>query len=100
MIGQTITCERDGCEREFAKQTHNQRYHDAECCRLATNVKIMEKYYARRAQKLGLARHCDECGSKLSRYNVDAICHPCSLSREIEKRDNVLTALSAVSWQA
>lgn len=100
MIGETITCEKPGCDIEFVKQTHNQRYHDAECCRLATNIKIMEKYYARRAQKLGLARYCGSCGSRLSRYNSDSICNPCSLSLEVQKRNSVLDMLSSVSWQA
>lgn len=100
MIGETIKCENKGCEVEFVKKTHNQRYHDDECCRLATNAKIMEKYYARRAQKLGLARACTECGTKLSRYNPDTVCNSCSLNREIQKRDSVLEMLFSVSWEA
>lgn len=99
MIGETIVCENNGCEVEFVKKTHNQRYHDDECCRLATNAKIMEKYYARRAQKLGLKRHCESCNSVLSRYNPDTICNPCSLSREIEKNQSVASMLASVSWQ-
>ncbi len=99
MIGDKITCENAGCEITFVKKTHNQRYHDDECCRLATNAKIMEKYYQRRAQKLGLARNCTACGNSLSRYNSDTICNSCSLKREVERTQSVLSMLSSVSWQ-
>lgn len=97
MIGDTIQCENEGCEVLFTKRTHNQRYHDDECCRLATNAKIMQKYYARRAQKLGLARYC-ECGQKLSRYNSDTICNACQLARDVEKNQSVQSMLLSVSW--
>lgn len=100
MIGETIKCENKGCDVEFVKKTHNQRYHDDECCRLATNAKVMEKYRAKRAQKLGLARYCEECSKRLSRYNPETVCNSCLLEREIEKRNSVLDMLSSVSWQA
>lgn len=100
MIGETITCENNGCDVVFAKKTHNQRYHDDECCRLATNAKIMQKYYQRRAQKLGLARNCASCSSKLSRYNSDTICNSCKLNREVERNQSVLSMLSNVAWQS
>lgn len=98
MIGQIITCENKGCDVEFAKKTHNQRYHDDECCRLATNAKIMEKYYQRRAQKLGLARFCLDCNTKLSRYNSNTICNPCAEQKELNRNQSVVNMLSGVSW--
>jgi hypothetical protein len=100
MIGETITCENAGCDIKFVKRTHNQRYHDDECCRLATNAKIMEKYYQRRAQKLGLVRNCVSCGHKLSRYNSDTICNSCSLKQEIERNQSVASMLTSISWQS
>lgn len=99
MIGEVITCENKGCDVVFAKKTHNQRYHDDECCRLATNAKIMEKYYQRRAQKMGLVRTCNDCKNPLSRYNSDSICNSCSSKREIEKNQSVFAMLAGVSWQ-
>ena len=99
MIGETIICENDGCEIEFVKRTHNQRYHDDECCRLATNAKIMKKYYEKRAQKLGLKRNCRQCDSVLSRYNSSNICNPCSLQNEVNKNQSVMNMLSSVAWQ-
>jgi hypothetical protein len=97
MIGEQIQCENKGCEVVFTKKTHNQRYHDDECCRLATNAKIMEKYYAKRAQKLGLARYC-ECGAKLSRYNSNDKCNACQLNSEVEKNNSVQSMLASVAW--
>jgi len=99
MIGEVITCENKGCAVVFSKKTHNQRYHDDECCRLATNAKIMEKYYQRRAQKLGLARSCAACNKPLSRYNSDTICNSCSLRRETERNQSVMSMLTGVAWQ-
>lgn len=100
MIGEIITCQNKGCDVRFAKKTHNQRYHDDECCRLATNAKIMEKYHQRRRQKLGLARECAVCETKLSRYNSDTVCNSCSLKREIEKNESVFAMLTNVAWQS
>lgn len=74
-----VECDRPGCEVLFAKKTHNQRYHNDECCRLATNAKIMEKYYERRDQKMGKPRTCKTCKkTKLSRYNDSQVCAACS----------------------
>lgn len=97
MIGEIIVCENKGCEIEFAKKTHNQRYHDDECCRLATNAKIMEKYYQRRAQRLGIARYCAKCETKLSRYNAADKCNACMLESESNRNHSVASALIAIA---
>lgn len=98
MIGEVIQCQNAGCEVYFAKKTHNQRYHDDECCRLATNAKIMEKYYARRAQRLGITRYCDKCEkTKLSRYNNNTTCNSCLLKSEVQRTNSVAAMLSTVS---
>lgn len=99
MIGEQITCENIGCNIVFIKKTHNQRYHDDECCRLATNAKIMEKYYQRRAQKLGHARYCDKCASKLSKYNSDSTCNSCLRQSETNRNTSVADMLATVVWQ-
>ena len=99
MIGETITCEHIGCNVVFPKKTHNQRYHDDECCRLATNQKIMEKYYQRRAQKLGHIRHCDTCSSKLSKYNSGLTCNSCLQHSETKRNNMVADMLANVAWQ-
>lgn len=97
MIGEVIQCQNAGCDISFAKKTHNQRYHDDECCRLATNAKIMEKYYARRAQRLGITRLCDKCETKLSRYNNSPTCNSCLLKSEVNRTNSVAAMLSTVS---
>lgn len=90
-----VQCERRGCSEWFVKKTHNQRYHDNECCRLATNAKIMEKYYERRAQRLGHTRMCKSCNiTKLSRYNDDQVCAACKSQKRLETNNSVLDMLA------
>lgn len=66
----------DYCDEPFDRKTHNQRYCSAECCRLATNERIMERYYERRDNRRGRERVCGRtgCETKLSRYNDDDYC--------------------------
>ena len=95
----TLVCANDGCDIEFEPKTHNQKYHSDECCRLATNRRIMEKYYEKRDQRLGKARYCKSCGvTKLSRYNDAKICGACKLKREIAANNSVIDMLADASW--
>lgn len=96
MIGESIQCENEGCDVVFVKKTHNQKYHDDECCRLATNAKIMQKYYDRKSQRLGLPRACKECGKALSKYNSSKTCNACLLKHEEESRKSVANMLSSI----
>lgn len=90
-----VKCDRTGCDELFTKKTHNQRYHNDECCRLATNAKIMEKYYERRAQRLGHTRMCKSCDiTKLSRYNDDQVCSSCKAKKRIATNSSVLDMLN------
>lgn len=98
MIGQKIVCENEGCDIEFTKRTHNQRYHDDECCRLATNAKIMAKYYEKRARQLGHARYCSQCQNRLSRYNSSTICNSCQVKAELERNSVVSSTLASINW--
>lgn len=92
-----VQCDRNDCNEWFVKKTHNQRYHDAECCRLATNFKIMEKYYERRDIKKGIARTCKSCGiTKLSRYNDSQTCASCASKRESEVNASVQAMISRI----
>lgn len=87
-------CARSGCEEKFDKKTHNQKYCSDECCRLATNERIMEKYYAKRDQRQGKARYCNSCGeTKLSRYNDSMICSACKTKKEINANQSALSML-------
>jgi len=44
-----VICSREDCGKEFNQKTHNQKYCSDECCRIATNRRIMEKYYEKKA---------------------------------------------------
>lgn len=100
MIGEIIQCQRNDCEDMFTKKTHNQRYHNDECCRLATNFRIMEKYYDKRDQRSGRARYCKICGNtKLSRYNDSQICSSCDIETQGSINKSLAEMLSSVTWQ-
>lgn len=94
MSQELVTCDNDGCNATFVKKTHNQRYCTDECCRLATNRRIMEKYYAKRDQRQGKVRYCKDCGvTKLSRYNDSQICSACKTKKEIDTNRSVLNMI-------
>jgi hypothetical protein len=91
-------CARPGCEETFVKKTHNQKYHDNDCCRLATNSRIMEDYYEGRDRKAGKARYCRVCEStKLSRYNTSRVCASCASRQVVETNNSVKQMLANVS---
>lgn len=93
-------CAREGCEEEFIPATHNQKYHNSECCRIATNRRIMEKYYAKRDQKAGKVRFCLKCKTtRLSRYNDSQICGSCRVASVTAANHAVIEMLTAVNWQ-
>jgi hypothetical protein len=48
-----MICSNDGCVNEFEPKTHNQKYCSDECCKIATNIKIKEKYYYKKARLAG-----------------------------------------------
>lgn len=92
-------CARKDCGSEFVKGTHNQKFCSAECCRVETNRRIMEKYYDKRDQRLGKVRYCSECRTtKLSRYNNDKICAGCSTKQTVSANQSVIDMLLTVSW--
>lgn len=93
-VNSIVKCANKGCKETFEKKTHNQIYHSDECCRQATNRRIMEKYYANRDRKQGKARLCKQCKStKLSRYNESEVCAVCESKIEEKKNNSVLNML-------
>lgn len=64
------------CEVDFESNKKNQKYCTPSCCRVATNKKIMERYYEKKARLSGQKRYCD-CGQLLSRYNESDQCFIC-----------------------
>ncbi len=90
-------CAYDECGLSFTPKTHNQRYHTAECCRIATNERIMENYYEKKARRQGRVRVCaNDCGTSLSRYNDDKICSKCEAAKGKTARQELLRMLSGV----
>lgn len=94
-------CANEGCENTYTPKTHNMKYCSAECCRVATNRRIMEKYYAKRDQRAGKARFCIKCkATRLSRYNDSQVCGSCRIASTSSANNAVVNMLAAVSWQA
>jgi len=87
-----MICANGGCDNEFTKTTHNQKYCSDECCREATNKKIREKYYAEKERLSGKKRVCGVkgCNNLLSRYNEDDICRGCLAKKEEQDRNQLL----------
>lgn len=86
------------CDNTFTPKTHNQRYCSDECCRLATNARLMEQYYEKKARLKGHIRVCatPDCGTVLSRYNSGKTCLKCDAAEEQNKRFELLSNLVGI----
>lgn len=82
-------CANETCENIFTPNKHNQIYCCSECCKIATNRKVMAKYYERKARLNGAERVC-ACGAKLSRYNDSKVCVSCSQQHQREEREKLM----------
>lgn len=91
-------CAREGCENSFEKAAHNQKYCSNECCRIATNAKIMQRYYENKERRSGRKRVCKTrgCNEVLSRYNMGDYCAACEYKNERDSLDDVLCELKRV----
>jgi len=73
-----MICAYDKCQgiKKFEPKTHNQKYCSDECCRIATNEKLKQAYYEKKARLAGKKRICKTkgCNVILSRYNSTNIC--------------------------
>jgi len=85
------TCAYTECGIDFTAKTHNQRYCSDECCRLATNKRIMEKYYQRKERRKGGSRICSSrtCSTVLNRYNDTEVCSLCLAKKETDIKDYI-----------
>jgi hypothetical protein len=92
-----MICNNKECSKEFESKTHNQKYCCDECCRVATNRRIMEKYYEKKAIKNGAFRGCKSCASKLSRYNKSEICAVCEKNMNSLSKKNILGRINEIS---
>lgn len=87
------------CNLDFFPKSKNQKYCNPECCRKATNKKIMEKYYENKERLNGKVRLCIQCKCKLSRYNPYDICLLCEKRNKRTNEKLFLEALSFVAKQ-
>lgn len=77
-------CAYTECAQAFEAKTHNQRYCSEDCCRRATNARLMEQYYERKARRQGHIRVCasPDCNTRLSRYNDGEECQKCAAAKK------------------
>ncbi len=92
-----MICANKDCSIEFDPKTHNQKYHSDDCCRIATNRKIMEKYYEKKSIRQGKIRLCKKCNSKLSRYNQSNVCSKCEKASTVKNRKSVMDIINDIS---
>lgn len=91
-----IKCANKECKKEFTPKTHNQKYCSDECCRIATNRRIMEKYYEKKAIRNGAKRGCRKCKAQLSRYNESDLCSACVKKVNQNNKNKLLGLLDEV----
>ena len=92
-----MICANKECSKEFESKTHNQKYCSDECCRIATNRRIMEKYYEKKAIRNGARRGCKKCKSQLSRYNETEFCSSCTKQINHDNRSKLLRLIDEIS---
>lgn len=91
-----MICANSECAKVFTPKTHNQKYCCDECCRVATNRRIMEKYYEKKAIRNGAKRSCKKCKSPLSRYNESNICIRCEKKMDINQKKKLLRMIDEI----
>jgi hypothetical protein len=91
-----MICGNKECGKDFEPKTHNQKYCTDECCRVATNRRIMEKYYEKKAIRNGALRPCKKCGAQLSRYNQSPVCVSCEKKLDVESKKKLLRMLNDI----
>ena len=96
-----MICAYDNCKgiKEFEPKTHNQKYCSDECCRIATNEKLKQAYYEKKARLAGKQRICKAkgCNVILSRYNSGNICDKCVGAEKEKERKSLIEMVKRVS---
>lgn len=87
-----MICAYENCKKKFEPKTHNQKYCSDECCRIATNEKLKDQYYEKKARLAGKKVMCKSRGCKvqLSRYNDTGICDKCKGEKKEAKRKELV----------
>ena len=94
-----MICAFEECQNEFEPKTHNQKYCSDECCKIATNVKIKEKYQSTKARRAGVKFKCKNrgCNQILNRYSSNDECEGCKAKRVATDRNLILEMLNGAS---
>ena len=87
----TKECANPTCTNEFEVRRVNMIYCSNDCCKEATNAKLIARYHAKKNKHAG-ERRCT-CGAKLSRYNSNSKCHACIIADEQRDRRALLDEL-------
>ena len=77
------TCARSECQNTYIKAVHNQIYCSPECCKIATNQRLLARYHENKRKIKNGKRICikKDCDTLLSQYNKENICENCKLKR-------------------
>ena len=93
-----MICAYEECNNKFEPKTHNQKYCSDECCRVATNKKLKDQYYERKARLAGVIFRCANkgCNNALSRYSNNKVCDMCTSKEKTQERTNIINMLKDV----
>lgn len=85
-VHEVRACANDDCYEVFIAKSYNAIYCSAECRKICTNKKLLEKYHENKRQK-NKKRICKTatCDTILSRYNKENICEACKKERFIKR---------------
>ncbi len=91
-----MICDYEECDNEFKPRTHNQKYCSDECCKIATTLKIKEKYYYKKARAAGVKFACKNrgCNQILSKFTTDLICENCKAKQRTKDRKEIMDILN------
>lgn len=94
-----MICAYKKCSNKFEPKTHNQKYCSDDCCRTATNEKLRDQYYEKKARLAGKERICKTrgCNVILSRYNETNICDRCVGKQKEDERLALIEMVKSVS---
>jgi hypothetical protein len=90
-----MICAYEECSNKFEPKTHNQKYCSDECCRIATNKKLKDQYYAKKARLSGVIFRCSKrgCSNILSRYSTGDVCDMCMSKEKTQERNSIINML-------
>jgi hypothetical protein len=71
------------------------KYCSDECCRIATNQKLKEAYYEKKARLSGVVFKCKSrgCNNELSRYSTEKTCSTCKAKEKTKEKNVILNML-------